>query len=149
MRPPDFTRRVVVTGLGVISPVGNDKDTAWSNLVNGRSGLGEITKFDANRYAHQWAGEVKDFDPARGWIPRPSVAARPRCGTASPRPSRPWPTPGLEITDDNREDVGVVFGSGAGGQALMVDNGEVLTEKGPDRVARRSSPTGSSTRRPG
>ena len=67
VRQPDFTRRVVVTGLGVISPVGNDKDTAWSALVNGRSGLAEITKFDASGYAQRWAGEVKDFDPGQ-WM---------------------------------------------------------------------------------
>jgi 3-oxoacyl-[acyl-carrier-protein] synthase II len=49
VRQPDYNRRVVVTGLGVISPVGNDRDTAWDNLVNGRSGLREITKFDVSR----------------------------------------------------------------------------------------------------
>ena len=55
MRAPDHTRRVVVTGLGVISPVGNDKETAWSNLLNGVSGLGEITKFDASAYDQHYA----------------------------------------------------------------------------------------------
>jgi 3-oxoacyl-[acyl-carrier-protein] synthase II len=63
VRQPDHTRRVVVTGLGVVSPVGNDKATAWSNLVNGVSGLGEITKFDITPYSQHWAGEVRDFEP--------------------------------------------------------------------------------------
>ena len=67
MRQPDFSRRVVVTGLGVVSPVGNDKDTAWNNLVNGVSGLTEITKFDTSPYTHRWAGEVQDFD-AGDWM---------------------------------------------------------------------------------
>ena len=72
MRQPDFTRRVVVTGLGVISPVGNDKDTAWASLVNGRSGLDVITKFDPDRYTHKWAGEVRDFD-AVAWMDAKAV----------------------------------------------------------------------------
>ena len=72
MRNPDYNRRVVVTGLGVISPVGNDKATAWSNLVHGRSGLGEITKFDTARYEHHAAGEVKDFRPT-DWLDAKAV----------------------------------------------------------------------------
>ena len=63
MRKPDYDRRVVVTGLGVVSPVGNDKQTAWDHLVRGVSGLGEITRFDVSRYEQKAAGEVKDFDP--------------------------------------------------------------------------------------
>jgi len=63
VRQPDYTRRVVVTGLGVISPVGNDIKTAWNNLTNGVSGLGVITRFDPSGYAQQASGEVHDFDP--------------------------------------------------------------------------------------
>jgi len=55
VRKPDYNRRVVVTGVGVVSPVGNDKDTAWSNLIRGQSGLGEITHFDASPYEHNFA----------------------------------------------------------------------------------------------
>ena len=62
MRRPDYDRRVVVTGLGVISPVGNDVATAWSNLVNGVSGLAPITYFDTEPYEAKAAGEVRDFD---------------------------------------------------------------------------------------
>ena len=67
MRNPDHTRRVVVTGLGVISPVGNDVATAWSNLTNGVSGLDEITRFDVSGYNHKAAGEVRDFEAVE-WI---------------------------------------------------------------------------------
>ena len=67
MRKPDYDRRVVVTGLGVVSPVGNDKQTAWDHLVRGVSGLGEITRFDVSRYEQKAAGEVKDFDPKQ-WM---------------------------------------------------------------------------------
>ena len=135
MRQPDFTRRVVVTGLGVISPVGNDKDTAWSSLVNGRSGLGEITKFDASGYAQRWAGEVKDFDASQ-WMDHKAIRrseASMWYGVAAAKQA--VADAGLEIVDSNREDIGVVFGSGAGGQSLMIDNGNVLREKGPSRVA--------------
>ena len=67
MRRPDYTRRVAVTGLGIISPVGQDIDTAWSNLVEGHSGLKRITRFDPSPYEAQAAGEVNDFDP-NAWM---------------------------------------------------------------------------------
>ena len=114
MRQPDFTRRVVVTGLGVISPVGNDKDTAWASLVNGRSGLDVITKFDPDRYAHKWAGEVKDFD-AVAWMDAKAVRrSEPSMWYGVAAAKQAVADAGLEITDEKREDIGVVFGSGAG-----------------------------------
>jgi len=61
VRQPDYTRRVAVTGIGVISPIGNDKDTVWANLQAGVSGLGIITKFDPSKYDRKVAGEVHDF----------------------------------------------------------------------------------------
>src|SRR3970040_1760463 len=67
MRRPDYDRRVVITGLGVISPVGNDKQRAWGTLVRGVSGLAEITRFDVSSYEHKVGGEVKDFDAAE-WM---------------------------------------------------------------------------------
>src|SRR6266550_3730524 len=99
LRSPDHTRRVVVTGLGVISPVGNDKDTAWTGLVEGHSGLDVLTRFDVTPYEHKAVADS-----------------------------------GFEIDDANRTDVGIVFGSGAGGQQLMIDNYQTLVERGPNRV---------------
>jgi 3-oxoacyl-[acyl-carrier-protein] synthase II len=134
VRQPDFTRRVVVTGLGVVSPVGNDKDTAWSNLVNGVSGLGEITKFDTAQYSHRWAGEVHDFEPS-AWMDAKAVRrSEPAMWFGVSAAKQAIADAGLEITDDNREDIGVVFGSGAGGQNLMIQSADVLHEKGPQRV---------------
>jgi 3-oxoacyl-[acyl-carrier-protein] synthase II len=135
VRRPDYDRRVVVTGLGVVSPVGNDKQTAWDHLVRGISGLGEITRFDVSRYEQKAAGEVKDFDPKQ-WMD--AKAARRgessmHFGVAAAKQA--LADSGFEVTDENRTDVGVVFGSGAGGQQLMIDNWTVLREKGPDRVA--------------
>jgi len=135
VRQPDFTRRVVVTGLGVVSPVGNDKDTAWNNLLNGVSGLGEITKFDVTRYAQKAAGEVRGFDPSP-WMDAKAIRRSESStwyGVCAAKQA--IADAGLEITDANREDIGVIFGSGAGGQQLMVDNWHVLQEKGPGRVA--------------
>ena len=72
VRKPDYNRRVVVTGLGVVSPVGNDHETAWDNLIHGRSGLGEITHFDISRYEHKAGGEVKEFEPTQ-WLDAKAV----------------------------------------------------------------------------
>ena len=135
MRKPDYNRRVVVTGLGVVSPVGNDMTTAWTNLLNGVSGLGEITRFDASGYDQHAAGEVHDFDPT-DWMD--AKAARRsesdiHFGVAAAKQA--LADSGFEITDENRTDVGVIFGSGAGGQRLMIDNYRILHEKGPSRVA--------------
>jgi 3-oxoacyl-[acyl-carrier-protein] synthase II len=135
VRQPDFSRRVVVTGLGVVSPVGNDKDTAWANLLNGVSGLGEITRFDVTPYTHRAGGEVKDFDPVQ-WMDAKAVRrSEPALWYGVAAAKQAVADAGLEITDANREDIGVVYGTGAGGQTLMIDNWHVLQEKGPGRVA--------------
>jgi beta-ketoacyl-acyl-carrier-protein synthase II len=135
VRKPDYNRRVVVTGLGVISPVGNDVDTAWSNLVRGQSGLGEITLFDTTPYEAKVAGEVHDFT-ASDWMD-PKAARRSESslhfGVAAAKQA--LADSGFELTDENRTEVGVVFGSGAGGQRLMIDNYIALHERGNRTVA--------------
>ncbi len=135
MRAPDHTRRVVVTGLGVISPVGNDRQTAWSNLLNGVSGIREITKFDVSGYEQKAAGEVRDFT-ASEWMDAKAARrseASLHYGVAAAKQA--VADSGFEISDQNRTDVGVVFGSGAGGQSLMIDNYASLRERGPRTVA--------------
>jgi 3-oxoacyl-[acyl-carrier-protein] synthase II len=135
VRTPDYNRRVVVTGLGVISPVGNDKETAWSNLIRGVSGIAEITKFDVAPYEHKAAGEVKDFD-ATEWMETKAVRrseSSMHFGVAAGKQA--LVDSGFEITDENRTEVGVVFGSGAGGQQLMIDNWVSLHDRGPRTVA--------------
>jgi 3-oxoacyl-[acyl-carrier-protein] synthase II len=135
VRQPDFTRRVVVTGLGVVSPVGNDKLTAWSNLLNGVSGLGVLTKFDPTPYAHKAGGEVHDFDASK-WMDAKAVRRSESAMWYGVSAAKQAITDaGLEINDGNREDIGVVFGSGAGGMDLMIENWRTLAEKGPTRVA--------------
>jgi 3-oxoacyl-[acyl-carrier-protein] synthase II len=134
VRTPDYSRRVAITGLGVISPVGNDKDTAWSNLVNGVSGLGEITRFDTTPYDHKAAGEVHDFDPSRWMDPKAVRRSESEMHFGVAAAKQALADSGFEISDENRTDVGVVFGSGAGGQLLMIDSYATLKERGPQRV---------------
>ena len=135
MRKPDYERRVVVTGLGVVSPVGNDVETAWRNLVEGRSGLGPITKFDTTPYEAKLAGEVRAFT-ASDWMD--AKAARRsessmHFGVAAAKQA--LADSGFELTDANRTEVGVIFGSGAGGQSLMIDNYIALHDRGHRTVA--------------
>ena len=134
MRTPDYNRRVVVTGLGVISPVGNDTKTAWDNLMRGTSGLGEITRFDVDRYEAKVAGEVKDFEPT-DWLDAKAIRRTEislQYGVAAAKQA--VADSGFEIDDTNRTEVGVVFGSGAGGQQLMIDSWRILQERGPRAV---------------
>ncbi|PKM16152.1 MAG: beta-ketoacyl-[acyl-carrier-protein] synthase II [Gammaproteobacteria bacterium HGW-Gammaproteobacteria-2] len=108
-------RRVVVTGMGIVSPVGNDLVSAWDNIANGRSGIGPITTFDASAFATRIAGEVRDFDP-NTWMPAkdckkmdPFIHYGVAASSMAIRDS------GLEITDANAERIGALIGSGIGG----------------------------------
>jgi len=135
MRRPDYDRRVAVTGLGVISPVGNDKDTAWSNLLDGVSGLGLITHFDTTPYDAKWAGEVSDFKAADWMDPKAARRSESTVHFGVAAAKQALTDSGFELTDENRTEVGVVFGSGAGGQSLMLENWTSLQERGPRTVA--------------
>jgi 3-oxoacyl-[acyl-carrier-protein] synthase II len=135
MRRPDPTRRVVVTGLGVISPVGNDKAAAWANLVGGVSGIGEITRFDVGRYEQKAAGEVRGFTAA-DWMGATGVRRSEtsfQFGVAAAKQA--LADSGFQLTDENRTEVGVLFGSGAGGQGLMIESDSTLRDRGPQAVA--------------
>jgi 3-oxoacyl-[acyl-carrier-protein] synthase II len=135
VRKPDYDRRVAVTGLGVISPIGNDVATTWANLVEGVSGLGPLTRFDTTPYEAKLGGEVRDFE-ANAWMD-PKAARRSESslhfGVAAAKQA--LTDSGFEITDENRTEVGVVFGSGAGGQKLMLDNYVSMRDRGPRTVA--------------
>ena len=135
MRAPDYTRRVVVTGLGVISPIGNDRTSAWASLVNGVSGITQITKFDIAPYDQKAGGEVHDF-VAGEWLDAKAARrseASLHYGVAAAKQA--VADAGFEINDANRTEVGVVFGSGAGGQSLLHENWTALRERGPRGVA--------------
>ena len=135
MRKPDYDRRVVVTGLGVISPVGNDVATAWGNLVNGVSGLGPITRFDTSPYDAKLGGEIHDFDAAAWMDPKAARRSEASLHFGVAAAKQALADSGFVLTDENRTEVGVIFGSGAGGQALMLSNYNSLRERGPRTVA--------------
>jgi 3-oxoacyl-[acyl-carrier-protein] synthase II len=127
--------RVVVSGMGCLSPLGNDLDSTWQGIRQGRSGIGPVTHFDASRLPTQFAGEVKDFDPTTV-IDRKSAKRMDRFQhyalAASVEALR---RSGLEITPANAERVGVVIGSGIGGIESLTDQIDVLRDKGPSRVS--------------
>ncbi len=134
IRRPDFSRRVAVTGLGIISPVGQDVATAWDNLVNGRSGLKKIARWDPTPYEAQVSGEI-EFDGTQ-WMDFKAIRRTDKnvvMGVASAKQA--LADSGLEITEQNRDDIGVIFGSGGGGPLLMMDNVEKWEKTGARTVS--------------
>jgi beta-ketoacyl-acyl-carrier-protein synthase II len=135
MRRPDFSRRVAVTGLGIISPVGQDKDTVWDNLINGRSGLKKITRWDPTPYEAQVAGEIEDFDGTQ-WMDFKAIRRTDKnvvMGVAAAKQA--LEDSGLVVDDGNRDDIGVIFGSGGGGPLLLMENTENWRNKGARTVS--------------
>jgi 3-oxoacyl-[acyl-carrier-protein] synthase II len=128
-------RRVVVTGLGIVCPVGNDVPSAWRRLVAGESGIDRITRFDVAGYRSQIAGEVKGFDVTE-YVPAKEVRRMDtfiHYGVAAS--VQAIKDSGLEITDANRDRIGCIVGSGIGGLPLIEENhGEVVT-RGPRRIS--------------
>jgi 3-oxoacyl-[acyl-carrier-protein] synthase II len=131
----NLNRRVVVTGMGVVSPVGNGLDPFWDGLTSGRSGIAPITLFDASDFSVRFAGEVKNFDIGE-WLDRKESKRMDRVtqfGVAAALDA--VKDSGLEITDDNRDRIGVFIGSGIGGLRTLEDQIRVLIERGPSRVS--------------
>jgi len=128
-------RRVVVTGLGLITPVGIGVKESWANIINGQSGIGKITKFDCSTYPSQVAGEVKNFDPL-AYIP-PKDARRMdtfiQFGIAAGIEA--FKDSGIEVTDNNSERIGVSIGSGIGGINLIESTSDVFDEGGVRKVS--------------
>jgi 3-oxoacyl-[acyl-carrier-protein] synthase II len=124
----------VVTGLGAITPIGNDVATFWQNLTDGVSGAGHITAFDISDFPVRIACEVKDFDPF-DWMDR-KMARRARRVTkfALAASRQALDDSGLVIDESNRENVGVVIATGGGGISLMEEATYILIEKGPRNV---------------
>lgn len=128
-------RKVVITGLGCISPIGSTPQALWDSLMAGRSGVGPITQYDASEYKTRIAAEVPDFDPAALFGAR-EARRMDRCtqfAVAAAEQARLHA--GLEITDANRDRIGVVIGSGIGGIATLFEQMKVLIERGPSRVS--------------
>jgi 3-oxoacyl-[acyl-carrier-protein] synthase II len=127
-------RRVVITGLGLISPLGADVESSWAGLKAGRSGIGPITRFDPSALETKIAGEVKDFDPLQ-YLDRKEVRRTDRFAQFSvAAATQALRDAGLEITPDLAPRIGVAFGSGIGGVSTLVDN-ILVHEKDPRRVS--------------
>jgi 3-oxoacyl-[acyl-carrier-protein] synthase II len=128
-------KRVVVTGMGCITPLGNDVTATWEGVCSGRSGIGPITLFDASDLETQFAGEVKGFDPVERFGRKDArrmdrftqfglVAALQAVASAK-----------LEITDHNRDRIGAYIGTGIGGVATLIEGVETLNASGPRRLS--------------
>jgi 3-oxoacyl-[acyl-carrier-protein] synthase II len=128
-------RRVVITGLGIVSPVGNDIATAWSQLTAGVSGITRITKFDASAFAAQIAGEVKGFDVGQ-YLPVKEARHMDtfiHFGIAAS--VQAWKDAGITVTEENADRIGVCVSSGIGGLPMIEDNHTELLNKGPRRIS--------------
>jgi 3-oxoacyl-[acyl-carrier-protein] synthase II len=128
-------RRVVVTGLGVVSPVGIGTQTAWNNLVAGQSGITRITKFDPTPFASQIAGEVKGFN-AEDFIPAKDARRMDtfiQYGLAAGLEA--FRDSGLEVTEANAERIGVTIGSGIGGLGLIESTNDSYDDGGPRKIS--------------
>ena len=128
-------RRAVITGMGVISPIGNTVGEYWSNLVSGRSGIGPITLCDATPFPCQVAGEVNDFDPTQYMEVKDAkrMARFSQLAVAAARLA--IEDSGLETANTNEERMGVVIGNGNGGFPTTEDNARVLSERGGMKVS--------------
>ncbi len=108
-------RRVVVTGMGMVSPLGNDLASSWDGIINGRSGIGPVTSFDASTYPTRIAGEIRDFD-ATQWVPlKDAKKMDPFIHYGVAASMMAMADAGLEVTDANAERIGTILGSGIGG----------------------------------
>ncbi|MCL4465417.1 MAG: beta-ketoacyl-ACP synthase II [Chloroflexi bacterium] len=132
-RPGD--RRVVVTGMGVFSPLGNTVDAHWRGLVAGRSGIGPITQFDPSGYPTRIAGEVRDFDP-RDYVDGKEAKRMARFSQLAVAAARvALAQSGLRIEPANQEDVGVYMGTGVGGFSTLEQECRALVAKGGSKIS--------------
>lgn len=128
-------KRVVVTGLGCVSPVGNNVKETWEALLAGRSGAGLITAFDASAHKTKFAAEVKGFDATALFGTREARKMDRFTQFASAAAIEALEHSGLKIDDSNRDRVGVVIGSGIGGITTLIEQYEVMKQRGADRVS--------------
>ncbi len=128
-------RRVVITGLGVISPVGNTIPEAWDNIVNGRSGIDRITRFDASAFPVQIAGEVKGFDVGEYLSPKEARRMDVFIHYGLAAGIQAFRDSGLEVTESNAERIGVNIGSGIGGLPMIESTHDDFLRAGHRKVS--------------
>ena len=128
-------RRVVITGLGILSPVGNDLASSWDGIVNGRSGIGPITHFDASAFPTRIAGEVKGFDPAAWIAPKDIKKMDPFVHYGVAASLMAIRDAGLEIEGEQAERIGVAIGAGIGGLKGIEETTIKYHDGGPRKVS--------------
>ena len=128
-------RRVVVTGLGVVCPVGNTVEEAWRNLVAGKSGIGTITRFDAAAFACRFAGEVKGFDLAAYLPPKEARHMDTFIHYGLAAAIQAWKDCGLQVTEANAERIGINIGSGIGGLPRIEETHGEFVQRGARRIS--------------
>lgn len=128
-------KRVVLTGLGCVSPVGNNVKETWESLLAGRSGAAPITAFDASAHKTRFAAEVKGFDGVAMFGTREARKMDRFTQFATAATLEALDQSGLKIDEANRDRVGVLIGSGIGGIITLIEQHEVMKERGPDRVS--------------
>ena len=128
-------RRVVVTGLGIISPVGNTVQESWDNIVAGKSGIGPITRFDASAFKSRIAGEVKGFDVTAYLAPKEARRMDVFIHYGMAAGIQAIKDSGLAVTADNAERIGVNIGSGIGGLPMIEDTHHDFLSGGPRKIS--------------
>jgi 3-oxoacyl-[acyl-carrier-protein] synthase II len=128
-------RRVVVTGLGIVSPVGNDITSAWRNVVEGVSGIGPITRFDAAAFDTRIAGEVRDFDAAQWVAPKDVKKMDPFIHYGIAASIQAHRDAGIEVTQANADRIGAALGAGIGGIGGIEKTTETFLNRGPGKIS--------------
>jgi 3-oxoacyl-[acyl-carrier-protein] synthase II len=129
-------RRVVVTGLGVVTPLGHQPDVFWKNLISGQCGIDRIHSFDPSPFATQIAGEVKDFDPAPAFPSSKEIRRTDRYSQFGVYAGhQALLDSGLDLEKENRDEIGVIIGSGIGGLQTTTEQHKILLDRGPGRLS--------------
>jgi 3-oxoacyl-[acyl-carrier-protein] synthase II len=129
------TSRVVITGLGAITPLGHDKDVLWEGLLSGRSGIAPLTLFDVSRHDVRFGGEVKGFDPVRWIDPKEAKRLDRSSQLGLVAADEAFKDSGLKVGPENRDRIGCILGLGIGGISEMEEQQKKNLEKGPSRVS--------------
>ena len=128
-------RRVVVTGLGLLTPVGNTVEESWKNIVAGKSGIAPITSFDASQFSTRISGSVKDFDATRYLSPKEMKKMDIFIHFGIAAGIQAMEDAGLEVTEENAERIGVAIGSGIGGLPTIEKNRDAYVSGGPRKIS--------------
>lgn len=127
-------KKAVITGMGVISPIGNDIDTFWAAIKAGKSGIGPITRFDASGFDSRIAGEVKNFDPSQFMDRKDARKMAQFTQFAVAAAVQAWKESGLDTATTAMDRVAVVLGNGIGGIEIFEESYKKLLDSGPSRM---------------